>query len=53
MTPRRQGMIDAVVSRNLAADSQETYLSAVGPAAKHHRCGPALFSDEQVQAYLP
>jgi site-specific recombinase XerD len=52
MTPLRQRMIDAMVLRGFAARTQETYLSAVVQAAKHHHCSPALLSDEQVQAYL-
>ena len=52
MTPLRQRMIDAMVLRGFAARTQETYLSAVGQAAKHHHCSPALLTDEQVQAYL-
>lgn len=52
MTPLRQRMIDAMVLRGFAARTQETYLSAVTQMAKHHRCRPALLTDEQVQAYL-
>jgi site-specific recombinase XerD len=52
MTPLRQRMIDAMVLRGFAARTQETYLSAVSQAAKHHHCSPALLTDEQVQAYL-
>jgi site-specific recombinase XerD len=52
MTPLRQRMIDAMVLRGFAARTQETYLSAVGQAARHHHCSPALLTDEQVQAYL-
>ena len=52
MTPLRQRMIDAMVLRGFAARTQETYLCAVGQAARHHHCSPALLTDEQVQAYL-
>ena len=52
MTPLRQRMIDAMVLRGFAARTQETYLSAVGQAARHHHCSPALLTDEQVQTYL-
>ena len=52
MTPLRQRMIDAMVLRGFAARTQETYLSAVGQAAKHHHRSPALLTGEQVQAYL-
>ena len=52
MTPLRQRMIDAMVLRGFAARTQETYLCAVGQAARHHHCSPALLTDEQVQDYL-
>ena len=45
-------MIDAMVLRDFAARTQETYLSAVGQMAGHDKLSPDLLCDEQVQEYL-
>ena len=38
-------MIDAMVLRDFAARTQETYLSAVGQMARHHKLSPDLLQE--------
>jgi integrase/recombinase XerD len=52
MTELRQRMIDAMVQRGFAQRTQETYISAIRRMAKHYRRDPALYTTQEVQAYL-
>ena len=52
MTELRQRMIDAMVQRGFAARTQETYIRAIRRMAKHYRRDPALYTPQEVQAYL-
>jgi integrase/recombinase XerD len=52
MTELRQRMLDAMVQRGFAQRTQETYIGAIRRMAKHYRRDPALYTPEEVQAYL-
>ena len=52
MTELRQRMLDAMVQRGFAARTQETYVRAIRRMAKHYRRDPALYTAQEVQAYL-
>lgn len=52
MTPLRQQMLDAMIQRGFAARTQESYVDAIFRMAKHYRRDPAVYSAEEVQAYL-
>lgn len=52
MTELRQRMIDAMMQRGFAARTQETYIRAIVRMAKHYRRDPALYTAQDVQAYL-
>ena len=52
MTELRQRMIDAMVQRSFAASTQDIYVSAIRRMAKHYRRDPALYTVQEVQAYL-
>ena len=52
MTELRQRMIDAMVLRGFAQRTQESYISAIRRMAKHYRRDPALYTPQEVQAYL-
>ena len=52
MTPLRQRMLDAMIQRGFAPRTQETYIGAIRRMAKHYRRDPALYTAQEVQAYL-
>ncbi len=52
MTELRQRMLDAMVQRGFALRTQETYIRAIRRMAKYYRRDPALYTAEEVQAYL-
>ena len=52
MTELRQRMIDAMVQRGFSPRTQETYVGAIRKMAKHYRRDPALYTVQEVQAYL-
>jgi integrase/recombinase XerD len=52
MTPLRQRMTDAMVQRGFALRTQESYIGAIYRMAKHYRRDPALYTAQEVQAYL-
>ena len=52
MTELRQRMLDAMVQRGFAQHTQESYISAIRRMAKHYRRDPALYTQQDVQAYL-
>ena len=52
MTELRQRMIDAMVQRGFAARTQESYIRAIRRMAKYYRRDPALYTPQEVQAYL-
>jgi integrase/recombinase XerD len=52
MTELRQRMLDAMVQRGFAVRTQETYIRAIRRMAKHYRRDPALYTAQDVQAYL-
>ena len=52
MTELRQRMLDAMVQRGFAPRTQETYIRAIRRMAKHYRRDPALYTQQEVQAYL-
>lgn len=52
MTELRQRMRDAMVQRGFAERTQETYIRAIRRMAKHYRRDPALYTPQEVQAYL-
>ena len=52
MTELRQRMLDAMVQRGFAPRTQETYIRAIRRMAKHYRRDPALYTQQDVQAYL-
>ena len=52
MTELRQRMLDAMVQRGFSPRTQETYIGAIRHMAKHYRRDPALYTVEEVQAYL-
>lgn len=52
MTELRQRMLDAMVQRGFAQRTQETYIGAIRRMAKYYRRDPALYTPQEVQAYL-
>jgi integrase/recombinase XerD len=52
MTELRQRMLDAMVQRGFAARTQDSYVRAIRRMAKHYRRDPALYTPQEVQAYL-
>jgi len=52
MTPLRQHMVDAMVTRGFAARTQESYVEAISRMARHYHRSPALLSKDEVSAYL-
>jgi len=52
MTPLRQRMVDAMVTRGFAARTQESYVEAISRMARHYHRSPALLSKDEVSAYL-
>lgn len=52
MTELRQRMLDAMMQRGFAPSTQEIYVSAIRHMAKHYRRDPALYTVQEVQAYL-
>ncbi|MFZ2393324.1 tyrosine-type recombinase/integrase [Rhodoferax sp.] len=52
MTPLRQRMVDAMVTRGFAARTQESYVEAISRMARHYQRSPALLSQDEVSAYL-
>ena len=52
MTELRQRMLDAMVQRGFSPRTQETYVSAIRRMARHYRRDPALYTVQEVQAYL-
>ena len=52
MTPLRQRMIDAMVLRGFSPRTQESYADAIYGMAKHYRRDPALYTSQEVEAYL-
>ncbi|MBE0472960.1 site-specific integrase [Rhodoferax sp.] len=52
MTPLRQRMIDAMVTRGFAARTQESYVEAIARLARHYQRSPALLGKDEVSAYL-
>ena len=52
MTELRQRMLDAMVQRGFAVRTQESYIRAIRRMAKHYRRDPALYTQQEVQAYL-
>ena len=45
-------MIDAMVQRGFSPRTQETHVGAIRKMAKHYRRDPALYTVQEVQAYL-
>lgn len=52
MTTLRQQMIDEMVLRGFAANTQRTYLHAVSQLARHYDRSPDRISKREVKAYL-
>lgn len=52
MTPLRQRMIDAMVQRGFAVRTQQSYVDAIRRMARHYGRDPALYTSQDVQAYL-
>ena len=52
MTPLRQRMVDAMVTRGFATRTQESYVDAISRMARHYHRSPALLSKDEVSAYL-
>ncbi len=52
MTELRQRMLDAMVQRGFAQRTQQTYIGAIRRMAKYYRRDPALYTAQEVQAYL-
>ena len=52
MTPLRQRMVDAMVTRGFADRTQESYVEAISRMARHYHRSPALLSKDEVSAYL-
>lgn len=52
MTTLRQQMIDQMVLRGFAANTQRTYLQAVSQLARHYGRSPDRISKREVKAYL-
>ena len=52
MTELRQEMIRAMELRNLSANTQRRYLSAVTGLAKHYQRSPDQLTKEMIEDYL-
>ena len=52
MKPLRQQMINAMVLRGLAINTQESYLYWVGDFAKHYHCSPGQLDASHLEKYL-
>ncbi|MDP2255941.1 MAG: site-specific integrase [Polaromonas sp.] len=52
MTPLRQRMVDAMVTRGFAARTQESYVEAIARMARHYHRSPEHLSKDEVSAYL-
>lgn len=52
MTPLRQRMVDAMVTRGFAARTQESYVEAISRLARYYHRSPELLSKDEVSAYL-
>jgi len=52
MTKLREQMIDEMVLRRLAPNSQRAYLQAVNGLARHHGRSPERISKREINAYL-
>ncbi|OLP07256.1 site-specific integrase [Rhodoferax antarcticus] len=52
MTPLRQRMVDAMVTRGFAERTQESYVEAISRIARHYHRSPVLLSKDEVSAYL-
>ena len=52
MSELRQRLIEAMVLRGFAPRTQEIYVGAIWRMAKHYRRDPALYTQQEVQAYL-
>jgi integrase/recombinase XerD len=52
MNPLRQKMLNDMKLRRFAANTQESYVSAVAGLAKHYKQSPDLLDKEKIQAYL-
>jgi integrase/recombinase XerD len=52
MTPLRQRMVDAMVTRGFAERTQESYVEAISRMSRHYHRSPALLSKDEVSAYL-
>ena len=48
MTPLRQRMVDAMVTRDFAARTQESYVEPASRMARHYHRSPALLSKDEV-----
>ena len=51
MTSLRQKMIEDMQIRNLAVNTQETYILQVSLFARHFQKSPELLGPEQIRAY--
>jgi len=51
MTPLRQRMLEDMQVRNLARNTQETYLQQVTQFASHFRQSPAVLGPEEIRTY--
>ena len=51
MTPLRQRMLQDMSIRNLAVNTQLSYVQQVSAFARHFACSPELLGPEQVRAY--
>lgn len=52
MTPLRQRMVDAMVTRGFAVRTQESYVEAIARMARHYHRSPALLGKDEVSTYL-
>ena len=52
MTPLRHKMLNDLVVRGLAENTQKSYLQAVAGLARHYRRSPDQISAREVQDYL-
>ena len=52
MTPLRQRMLDAMVTRGFAVRTQESYAEAISRLARHYHRSPELLNKDEVSAYL-
>lgn len=52
MTPLRQKMIDAMIMKGFAANTQEAYLRAMIQLVRHYQRPPDTLDCDQIQAYL-